>query len=318
MTSLGYAENATFRVAADGARYMLRLNRPHVHTSDAVASEMVWLSALRRDTDLAVPEPVRADDGSFVVSVSDGGVPEPRLCVLFRWLDGRFADARLGPAHLTRVGTLTAQLHTHASGWKPPAWFARPRLDTLTDAAKAESLPPPAAALPGEHPSRDDGDRLLELVESLVSAADAALVGRALEVVRAATRELGSTAAFGLIHGDLHYENVLFHGPEARAIDFDDCGFGHHLYDLAVTLSELQSRPRYNELEDALLGAYSAERPLPAGHATHLPPLIALRGLQILAWILESRDRAAFREHWPTWAREMLEWIEAILRPLEH
>lgn len=54
---------------------------------------------------------------------------------------------------------------------------------------------------------------------------------------RAAMDMLGErSATFGLIHADLHLDNVLFAGGEARPIDFDDCGLGHWLYDIAVTL----------------------------------------------------------------------------------
>ena len=317
LTTLGYAENATFRVDSRGATYLLRMNRPHVHTAGTIESEMAWLSALRHDTTLRVPEPVPATDGSLVVSVRDEAVPDPHLCVVLRWLDGRFVDKRLTPAKLALVGTLTARLHAHAAGWTPPEWFARPRVDALSDGAKANALSSDDAALPGEHPSRDDGDVVLELFESLVSPADAALVSRALELVRTTARELDGSGSFGLIHGDLHYENFLFNGSEVSAIDFDDCGWGHHLYDLAVTLSELRSRPRYDQLEDAFLGSYAAERPLPKGYASHLPTLFVLRELQIATWILESRERAAFREHWRKWTREVLDWLATSLREIE-
>ena len=309
LTPLGYAENATFRVKARSAEYVLRMNRPRVHTANAIASEMEWLAALRRDTDLGVPEPVAAADGSLVVLAHDQAVPGPHLCVLLRWLDGRFVNRRLTPVHLARVGALTARLHAHAESWTPPTSFGRPRVDTLTDAAKADALPSAAAALPGDHPSRPDGEQALELVETLLAADDTVLFARALELVRATSKELGETDSFGLIHGDLHYQNFLFQGHEVLAIDFDDCGWGFHMYDLAVTLSEVQSRPHYDELRDAFLSAYAAERPLPANYATHLSRLFVLRVLQILVWILESREHAAFRDHWRTWAREELDWL---------
>jgi Ser/Thr protein kinase RdoA (MazF antagonist) len=318
LTTLGYAENATFRVDVGGTAYLLRMNRPSVHTARTIESEMAWLTALRRDTTLGVPEPVIATDGSLVVSVRDPAVPDPYLCVVLRWLAGRFTVKRLTPAKLALVGALTARLHAHSAGWTPPEWFVRPRVDALSDAAKADARPSAAAALPGEHPSRADGDRALALFESLVSAADAALVGRALELVRATSRELDGADGFGLIHGDLHHENFLFNGPEANAIDFDDCGWGHYLYDLAVTLSELRSRPRYDELEDALLCSYATERPLREDYATQLPRLFVLRELQLATWILESRERAAFREHWRTWTRDVLDWLASTLSGIEN
>jgi Ser/Thr protein kinase RdoA (MazF antagonist) len=316
LSLLRYEHNTTFRVDASGGPFLLRINRPHVHTPETVASEMAWLGALRRDTDLGVPEPVAAHDGSFVVVARHPGVPEPHACVLLRWLDGRFVDRRLGPAHLMRVGALEAQLQQHAASWVLPSGFLRPRVDALTNHGKAMSLARSAAvARKGDHPTQEDGDRSLQLVEELVSSEDAALFARALDVVWSTTHELAQApGAFGLIHGDLHYENFLFHRGEACAIDFDDSGWGFHLYDLAVTLSELEARPRYTELHDALLEAYAQQRPLPDDYATHLQALFLLRRMQMLLWILESREHAAFRNRWRAWARQELDAIAAAVR----
>ena len=42
---------------------------------------------------------------------------------------------------------------------------------------------------------------------------------------------------YGLIHADLGTKaNVLFHKGEARAIDFDDSGYGYWMYDLTTPL----------------------------------------------------------------------------------
>jgi Ser/Thr protein kinase RdoA (MazF antagonist) len=318
LTLQRHEQNTTFRVDERDGRFLLRINRPQVHTPDTIGSEMAWLSALRRDTDLAVPEPVAARDGSLVVVAHDPGVPEPHACVLLRWLDGRFINQRLAPAHLWRVGALTGQLQEYAATWKPPAGFLRPRVDTLTNDAKVDSIAQSAAlARRGDHPTAEDADRALQLVEALVSTDDGAVFARALEVVWATTRTLANeTGAFGLIHGDLHYENVLFHRGEARAIDFDDCGWGFHLYDLAVTLSELEDRPRYDQLRDALLEAYAQVRPVPDDHAIHVSALFVLRRMQILLWVLESRGHVTFRDKWERWARHELDAIATAITPI--
>jgi Ser/Thr protein kinase RdoA (MazF antagonist) len=232
-----------------------------------------------------------------------------------RWLDGRFINQRLAPAHLWRVGALAGKLQEYAATWTPPSGFLRPRVDTLTNDAKVDSIARSAAlARHGDHPTGEDADRAFELVEALVSTDDAALFATALEVVWATTRTLAeANGAFGLIHGDLHYENFLFHRGEARAIDFDDCGWGFHLYDLAVTLSELENRPRYGELQDAVLEAYAQVRPLPDDHMIHLSALFALRRMQILLWVLESRDHVTFRDQWQRWARDELDAIGTVV-----
>ena len=313
LTLQRHEQNTTFRVDTRGGPYLLRMNRPGLHTRETVASEIAWLAALRRDTDLGVPEPVAARDGSLVIVASQPAVSEPRVCVLLRWLDGRFVDRGLGPSHLVRVGSLAAELQSHAAAWAPPRDFVRPRTTTLTNAAKATSRAR-TAVRDGEHPTREDADQTLRLVETLLAREASTLVATAIEIVCASTRTLSKeTAGFGLIHGDLHYENVLFHRGEARAIDFDDCGWGFHLYDLAVTLSELADRPRYKELRAALLDGYTRVRPLPEDHATHLDALILLRRLQLLLWIVESREHPAFCERWRRWARDELNAIARLV-----
>jgi Ser/Thr protein kinase RdoA (MazF antagonist) len=120
----------------------------------------------------------------------------------------------------------------------------------------------------------------------------------------------------GLIHADLHVENFLFDEGRACAIDFDDCGWGFHLYDVAVTLWELQDRDRYPALRDALLTSYADRQPLPTGHFEHLDALMLLRRLQILLWILESREHAAFGDR-RSWAIEELGGIRTALSRLD-
>lgn len=111
LTLQRHEQNTTFRVDARDGRYLLRINRPRVHAQDTIGSEMAWLSALRRDTDLGVPEPVAARNGSFVVVARDAGMPEPHVCVLLHWLDGRFINRRLAPVHLRRPSPPSGSTH---------------------------------------------------------------------------------------------------------------------------------------------------------------------------------------------------------------
>jgi Ser/Thr protein kinase RdoA (MazF antagonist) len=312
---LRHEHNTTFRVDADGGPYVLRINRPGVHSSATIASEAAWLAALRRDTTLAVPEPVLAPDGGLVVVAAAAGVPEARICLLFRWLPGRFVDARLTPTLLREVGAATATLQQHAEGWTTPDRFERPRVDTMTTASKKASIAPnAAAALPRHNPSEDDAEAVVGLTGGLVSVRDADLVRLAIGAIRETTAALAALpGSFGLIHGDLHQENYFFDRGRVRVIDFDDCGWGFQLYDLMVTISELHGRDRYAELRDAVIEAYAARRSLPPGHEHHLELLLALRRLQFVGWILESREHASFRDRWRVWVRRELDGLAADL-----
>jgi len=309
LTLLRHEHNTTFRVDGGEAASVLRINRPGVHTPATIASEMAWLQALRRDTGLGVPEPVAARDGALAVLAHAPGMPGPRVCVLVRHQPGRFVDERLTAANLRSVARLMAGLQEHGARWARPEGFARPRVDTLTTAAKAAGVASaPAPPWHGEQPSREDADRCLQLVTELFAVADAAVLAAALDVVWATTRALAAQpGTAGLIHGDLHQENYLFERGAARAIDFDDCGWGFFLHDVAVTLSELEGRPRYAELRDALLDEYAGRRSLPANADDHLAALAILRRIQLLAWVIESRGHAAFRDDWRPRAREQLD-----------
>src|SRR5262245_40342189 len=109
LTPLIHEDNTTFRVdSANGERYVLRIHRHSRKTPAEVRSEMLWLAALRQETELVAPVPVPTRDGDLVTIASVAEVPEPRICVLLRWVSGRFLDAELTPAHLERVGAFMA------------------------------------------------------------------------------------------------------------------------------------------------------------------------------------------------------------------
>jgi Ser/Thr protein kinase RdoA (MazF antagonist) len=316
LTVLRHEHNTTFRVDDATGRYVLRLNRVGLHNEGTVASEMSWLRAIGAETNLGVPAPVAALDGSLVIAESTPGVPEPRLGVLLRWQEGRLVDRRLTPAHMASVGDLLGQLQQHALQWTPPRGFARPRVDVLTAAARRASVAGPVdEKTRGMHPAPDDAASALALVAQLLGSAAGAVIADSLRLVRQSTEALaGSAHGRGLIHADLHYENVLFREGRALAIDFDDCGWGIHLYDLAVPLSELEGRSNYEALRDALLDGYARQRPLPPGYDDHLRSLAMLRRVQLILWILESRESAAFRDDWRSWARKE---VRALARAVE-
>lgn len=296
--------NTTFRVTApDGQRYTLRIQRQGHLLTPELRSELLWLAALRRETDLAVPEPVPTRAGELLTVAETPGVPEPRACVLFRWMDGRFLERQLTPRHLDQVGVLTARLQEHAARWTPPPEFTRRRVDSISGFARRQ--PDPLADTVIDHTRA--------LLDDLLSPEAAEIVAAVLRRVRAVQQALGyGPDTFGLIHGDLHQENYLFHGDTVCAIDFDDCGYGHWLYDLMVTLLNVRHLPRYPELRAALLAGYRRVRPLPEEHAAYLDTFFALRCVQMMLWAIEDRHHPRFRDVWRDDAADELEQIRKL------
>jgi Ser/Thr protein kinase RdoA (MazF antagonist) len=105
------------------------------------------------------------------------------------------------------------------------------------------------------------------------------------EKAKMAMRALGeSSDAWGLIHADLHLDNVLFHREEARPIDFDDCGFGYWVYDIAVALWEQRMTSAYPAIQQAFLAGYASHQPLPLEQLAYLDLFIAVREAAFGLW----------------------------------
>ena len=275
LTPLRHAAwSTTFRVdiAAPRGRYVLRVHDPDNADAAEARSELLWLAALRRDTDLGVPEPVATPDGALVVSAKAAGVPAPRHCVMLRWLDGRFLSPSTSLHTVHQVGQFMARLHLHAERFAPPPGFTRERLEP--DDALSEWTP--AILTEGTLPT--------DAVAIVVAAAQ-----RLRDETRAFT---ASPATFGLIHADLHPANLLVHHGAVRAIDFGDCTFGYFAFDLAVWLVALAQSdwPDQEGKQAAFFAGYRSARSLPPEQAAQIGGCMAWRRLQDLGWPATMAD----------------------------
>lgn len=307
MTPLKHVYNTTFRIAApSGEQYVLRICHPRRTSVDVVQSELLWLVALRQEASVNVPEPVPNKHTQYVTVITDPSMPQPCLCALFHWTHGRFRSRTLAPTHLLQVGELTAHLHDHATQWKRPAGFTRRRVDNLNP-------------LRQERDDCFDETVAAQAIRAIVAVSTpqaGTVVAAVIEKVWAMLQALGEEPdTFGLIHADLHQWNYLFHNGRAGAIDFDDCGYGHWLYDLAVTLYCLADHPNFAALKEAFLTGYRRSRPLTKEQEAQLGTFIALRTLQDLLWLIEARDQPAFRDRWYT---QMLAWLQALREFIQH
>jgi Ser/Thr protein kinase RdoA (MazF antagonist) len=309
-----HGDNTTFRIdATDGERYVLRIHRPFLKTIEEIRSEMWWLTALQQDSELIVPIPVptRAGDLLTVTSVED--VPEPRTCVMLRWVTGHFLDAALVPVQLAQVGAFMARLQLSGARFTPPDGFVRGRLDHLY--GKPRGISEAQARQQVDNPA--DEVAAIQLVRAICSPEDGALIEQFIRTIRTVQRALGQgPETFGLIHGDLHQWNYLFHHGQVRAIDFDDCGYGHYLYDIAVTLYNIQRRDDAPLLRTSFLAGYRSVRPLSAEHEQYLATFMDLRDLQMMLWTIEMRKHPAFRATWKSDVKAALTQIAARMQSL--
>ncbi|MGC5025179.1 phosphotransferase enzyme family protein [Tsukamurella sp. DT100] len=253
------SENATFRVRGGPRPAVLRLHRPGYVGDAAIASELAWIAALRRDTTVPVVEPL-----SDVLI--DG--PTGRRAVLFAELPGGpVPDEALDVAHFAALGEIAAVFHGHAESWRRPADFTR-----FTWGVEETIGPRPRWG------SWRDGLAVGEAHRRAIAPAADSAAERIDAFGRTADR-------FGLIHGDLRAANLITPGAGFTVIDFDDAGFGWHLFEFAAAASFVETDPRLPEWAAAWAAAYRHRRALPDAHAALLPDFVLLRRLQLLGWL---------------------------------
>ena len=264
LTFVTHGENTTFRHDSAAGRYLVRVHRPQRHGRDvdssaAIRSELAWLGAIRAGTDLSVPEALRANDGATTVAATAAG--QTRVCSVLRCMDGRIMEGSARPVHLRRLGGAMALLHHQADGWTPPTDFVRIRWDHETFFGDVMVYGETSAA------------GCWALLPAEVRARFASVAAR--------MSDLDDVDDVGLIHADLHLGNALFRRGEVKLIDFDDCGTGPRLYELAVALWELRDEEGYVQFRDALLDGYRQHREI---DASRLDDLIAVRQIAFDLW----------------------------------
>lgn len=233
-------ENATWRADSPRGSFLVRVHRHGYRSASQLEAELDFLEALRRGG-LAVAAPRSTRTGDRLARIHAPGVPGPRLCTVLSWVDGRIHPVP-GSGQLRRVGMLFARLHTAAA--VVPAFPGRPRYDDTGWFRPA--LP---TGVPALEARLTDADRTaIERTEPHIATLFARL-------------DRGPTA-WGPIHADLHFHNVVHTPNAALPIDFDDMGTGPHLYDLAIAYMRCSRRPDAAAAWGHVVDGYRSLRPL--------------------------------------------------------
>jgi Ser/Thr protein kinase RdoA (MazF antagonist) len=269
------SENVTFRVtdARDGSPLVLRLHRPWYHDIAELRSERLWTRALLR-AGVAAPEPLLTLDGEDFAQVEVPATGERRWAGLARWVDGelladvvaRETDPAEQARHFARLGAIIATMHDQATDWTLPPGFKRHAVD-------ADGL---MGSAPFWGPFWD---------HEIFSPVERGLMLETRDALHGALTRYGKPArTFSLIHADLHPRNVVIDGTHAAVIDFDDTGFGWHLYDLAVALVSYQDHPEFPAFRDACIEGYRSVRAIAEQDLAPLPMFLLIRDMAQIGW----------------------------------
>jgi Ser/Thr protein kinase RdoA (MazF antagonist) len=282
-TTLSYlseSENKVYLISDPdrSEKYVIRVNSGRVayHTPASIASELTWMEALRRDTDIKVPEVMRAKDGSLVQTFPVPGFDKPRHASIYTFLPGIEPPEDNLIAGFGRLGAISARMNQHARNWVRPPEFTRHAWTATTILDDQLNWGPWQKGLG-------------------IEAQTLTLLSRLDGVVRKRLAALPRQRnCYGLIHADLRLANLLVDGDTTAIIDFDDCGEGWYLFDLATALSFLEERPEVPELIASWLDGYRNLGQISAELEAEIPTFIMLRRLQLIGWVGYQRQHLEF------------------------
>ena len=343
---LCYSENHTYRVTRQNGKPVatLRICRPGYRSLKELQAEIDWLSHLNNEVKLEgieIIRPIPALDGSAVqvVTLPDGGVFHG---VAFAYMDGVTPDEGDGEAMcrlFRRLGSLAAALHEHTRGLGTAA--APHEHDQEFEATTAA----PRELNQGLRPGITLGEQMRGLGAAAVPHAsfippitrpvwdcdttlgpnapwgdwrvfagftpqEKELLERAETRIRAAMVAYGKPRErFGLIHADMRLANLLVEGDILKLLDFDDCAYSWHLFDLAASLSFIEARPDLPDLVAAWIEGYravSTAYPLEEADMAVIPSLIMMRRLQLTAWLATRHDSDPVPALLSTWKQDTL------------
>ena len=295
---INLSENATYRVDKPGFDQpdILRVHREGYHSKRAIECELAWMKSLREDGGVITPAGIAGRDGELIQTHRTQGLASPRHLVLFKFIEGIEPDENQNLIlPFENLGEVSAKLHLHVLNWQLPENFERLTWDF--------------EHMLGAQPNWGDWR------EAPAMDADAkAILERQAATIERRLQSFGKgKERYGLVHADIRLANLLIVGDSTRVIDFDDCGFGWFLYDVATALSFIEDHPKVPELVDAWVRGYKRIRDLPAEDEAEIPTFIMLRRMVLLAWIGSHGDTDLAKEQGPEFTKVSADLAETYL-----
>ncbi len=300
---LKHRENAVFKVEKEGFKAALRMHRHGYHSDDELRSELQWMQALS-ESGIHVPDVIPARTGDLFVNHTAPGLPGSIQVDLFQWIAGvQLGSVEEGVSDEANVdqtfgalGELAARVHNQAASWTLPDGFTRHAWDE--------------DGLAGENPF---WGRFWELDSASKEEKDLLVRGRD-RVHEDLARLDKSPDTYSMIHADFASENIMIDDDGVRLIDFDDAGFGWHLFELVTSLFFIAGEDYFDQALDALIKGYRRHRQLGDEDLDLLPLFFVARSFTYVGWAHTRSETDTAKELTPMILQAACELTEEYLK----
>jgi Ser/Thr protein kinase RdoA (MazF antagonist) len=272
---LGGFESYLYEFSQNSSDYILRISHSKRRTDALIQGEVDWINYLAAGG-AGVAKAVLSAQGNLVEPIDDGQDG--------RFLATAFIKAKGGnpwqmekwdDTLFERYGRLLGKIHTLSKkyqpsqkDWKRPLWD-----DPIM---RVENWLPPEEKL-----AQEKFLAVIEYLQSLPQDSD----------------------SFGLIHQDAHGGNFFVDDDyNITLFDFDDCAYGHFVYDIAMALFyAVTNRPDAAEFGphffEQFMRGYRQENQLDPHWLAEIPHFLKLREFDLYAVIFRSFDVNNLDEH---------------------
>ena len=287
VSCINFEFNATFAVESDsGIKYALRININSTRTIENMQAEVQWVRHLNRTSGINTPTPIATLKDQFIVSGLHADSGQTLNGVMYSWLEGEEIGDEPTMEQLHEVGRAIARLHQES-----------------TDFALSGG-----GVLPTFNDFFWGTEDFLFSEKSVLSDKDRGLIEQARDLIMKYTDELYQNSPVHIIHADFHGWNLMWHEGQLSIFDFDDCGFGVEVQDLAVALYYLDTP----EQDAALLNGYKSIKPLPGYSELAMKALLLQRRLLLLNYLFETKNQE-HKEMLPAYLEKSLERVLTFL-----
>ena len=243
---------------------------------------------MAEDGRVKVPHPLENRDGNFYTSILHEESGRMFHCVLYSWILGEeLEEEPQDEEQLSALGAAMATMHLAAQSFELPEGSSLPTFDD---------------------PLWWTEDFLLS-EKSVLDAEAKDLIGRALSEIKSGVAKFYANGTPILIHADMHGGNALWYEGSLSVIDFDDCGFGFPVQDLATALYYLDTP----EQDAAFRRGYESIAPVPQCSEKEMKMLFLQRRIVLLNYLYETSN-LEHRSVIPEYQAETLRRIQNYLK----